>query len=82
MLELPEIALYLVECGSESGRGYKQRIVTRNEGWFGADQRKLLESELATMLQREWDSALSAVGGLLDSEPDNGAAGSGAVLGD
>lgn len=66
--ELRRDIAFWVECGSESGRGYKQRIVGRNEGWFAAEQRGALESQLRDLLQREWNSLLASVEALFEPE--------------
>jgi hypothetical protein len=61
--ELRRDIAFWVECESESGRGYKQRIVARNEGWFGAEQRDVLETQLRDVLQREWNAGVGKRGG-------------------
>ncbi len=66
--ELRRDIAFWVECESESGRGYKSRIIARNQGWFGAEQRGNLEAELWRLIQREWDAALDRVEALLDPE--------------
>lgn len=58
------------ECGAESGRGYKQRIVVRNEGWFSAEPRGALESQFRDVLQREWNTVLAGVGALFEADGD------------
>lgn len=58
------------DCGNESGRGYKQRIVARNEGWFGAEPRVALEAQFRDVLQREWNVVLAGVELLLEADGD------------
>jgi transcriptional regulator with XRE-family HTH domain len=66
--ELRRDIAFWTQCGEESGRGYKQRIFGRNEGWFGAESRGALESHLRDLLQREWNSLLATVEALLEPE--------------
>ena len=66
--ELRRDIAFWVECESESGRGYKARIVARNKGWFGSEQRGTLEAELWRLIQREWDAVLDKVEALLEPE--------------
>lgn len=66
--ELRKDIAFWVECGSESGRGYKSKILTRNEGWFSAVARDALEQELRGLIEREWHAALARVEALFDAE--------------
>lgn len=66
--ELRKDIAFWVDCANESGRGYKSRIVARNEGWFGADARGTLEAELWGLVEREWHAALSRVESLFEGD--------------
>lgn len=66
--ELRQDIAFWVECGSESGKGYKSRIVRRHAEWFNAEARGALEAELMAIIEREWHAALDRVIALLDLE--------------
>ena len=57
-------------CEAEWGRGsgYKSRVAEHNRAWFESEERRDLETELGSMIQREWIGALQRVGALL--QPD------------
>lgn len=57
-------------CDSEwgGGPGYRDRVAHRNSEWFTKDKRIELESQLRTLIQREWRHALGRVSALLDTE--------------
>ena len=54
------------QCEAEWGQGpgYKGRVAEHNRTWFESDERRNLESELNSMIQREWAGALQRVGAL------------------
>lgn len=57
---------FWLACENEGGRGYRDRIVSRNEVWFSADARRKLERELWGIIKREWDLALKRLSSLLE----------------
>lgn len=57
-------------CEGEWGRGpgYKNRVTEHSRAWFEVDERPELETELGSMIQREWVNALQRVASLIQPE--------------
>ena len=60
---------FWAKCISEWGQGpgYRNRVASHNENWFKEEQRNEIESELVTLIAREWDQATHRVNALFDS---------------
>lgn len=58
------------QCDEEWGRGpgYKTRVAEHNRVWFDAEERQSMESELSSMIQREWGDALQRLTALVQPE--------------
>lgn len=58
---------FWTNCQLEWGRGsgYKDRIAAHSKEWFDNPEKKQLENELWSTIQREWDLALTRVESLL-----------------
>jgi hypothetical protein len=65
--------IFWEECNKEwgHGSGYRGRISTRNESWFDAKTRSMLERELWYMVSREWTITLKRASTLLECEGQN-----------
>ncbi len=59
---------YWIACQAESGTGYRSRIAGLSRDWFGQDDKRRLEDELRSMIQREWDAALARIEALLGTD--------------
>ena len=57
-------------CDSEwgGGPGYRDRVAHRNSEWFSKEKRVELESQLKSLIQREWRQAMERVSALLETE--------------
>lgn len=66
--ELRKDVAFWTDCEKESGRGYKSRIIARNEGWFASDARGVLEQEMRGLIEREWHAALARVESLFEAD--------------
>ncbi len=55
-------------CVAEWGQGpgYKTRIAEHNRRWFADDARNHLETQLKSLIEREWSSALRSITDLLE----------------
>ena len=62
---------FWAQCRDEWGKGtgYKDRVAGYNRTWFSAQGRLDLETEFLALIQREWNSALARIAGLLEIEP-------------
>jgi hypothetical protein len=71
--ELKVDSVFWAGCESEwgrgrvLGRGYRDRVASRNDEWFVAPARLELETEIRAMLEREWGHSLKRVTALFDS---------------
>jgi transcriptional regulator with XRE-family HTH domain len=68
--QLKSDATFWLACEQEWGQGpgYKTRVSGRNNAWFTAEQRLELESELRSLIEREWEQALRRVTALFEDE--------------
>jgi transcriptional regulator with XRE-family HTH domain len=67
--ELKVDSEFWAKCSTEwgQGSGYRNRVAEHNETWFKEERRNELESELASLIAREWDQAIQRVNALFDS---------------
>lgn len=68
--ELKLDAAFWIQCENEWGQGpgYRDRVKERNTDWFNAEPRQQLESELRSLIEREWKDALVKLTSLFDPE--------------
>ena len=68
--ELKIDAAFWLQCDNEWGQGpgYRNRVTTHNTNWFNAEPRLELETELHTLIQREWSIALANLTSLFEEQ--------------
>lgn len=65
--ELKEDSTFWRACDEEwgEGPGYKDRVASHNRDWFDTEARRDLQSQITSVLEKEWSLALKRVGSLL-----------------
>jgi transcriptional regulator with XRE-family HTH domain len=68
--ELKNDIAFWVECDSEWGQGpgYRNRIADRNNRWFSQERAQELETQLWSIIDKEWRDVLGGVGLLFEDD--------------
>jgi transcriptional regulator with XRE-family HTH domain len=70
--ELKIDSIFWSQLDNEWGRGpgYRDRVTEHNSDWFRAEPRQTLENELRTLIEREWQAALTSLTSLFELNAD------------
>lgn len=59
---------FWADCGSESGRGYRDRINSHNQKWFEERHHGDADARVVEIIQKNWGEAIASVRELLTQE--------------